>query len=269
VWQSYWKLGRDPFAADSSPYVALPEHEEAVSRLEQVVASGQHWGWMTGPPGVGKTRGLARALASLRSPARRIAITRDPFDGAELYAKLAEGLGLRLPPGADRGTAWRALERAVRLCGVQNQQVVLAVDGAEALLEGPARQDLLRLGGLGQGLGSRLTILIVGNEGGAAETPSESAWGPAVRLGPLLLADAHRYLEEKLAAAGCRDALFSPRAIVRLHLLSEGTPRGLDRLASLSLRAAASRGMEAVSSELVDAVSAGTPVGVDRHPGSC
>ncbi len=58
----------------------------------------------------------------------------------------------------------------------------------------------------------------------------------------------------KLAAAGCREAIFSQRAVTRLHFHSRGSPSGLDRLASLCLMAGAYRGLEAISSDVVEGV---------------
>jgi type II secretory pathway predicted ATPase ExeA len=175
-----------------------------------------------------------------------------PIDGAALYARLAEGLGSRLRVDSSREMAWRALEHAVRLCAVQHQHVVLAVDDAEALRGDRDREDLLRLGRLGEPQGGGLTILVATGDNEVTVGQADGPWSPAVQLRPLLASEAGRYLREKLAAAGCHDALFSPRAVIRLHLHSGGTPGGLDRLASRCLMVAAARSLEAVSSELVD-----------------
>ena len=131
--------------------------------------------------------------------------------------------------------------------------MVLAVDGAETLWNESdlARADLLRLAHLD---GGSTTVLLAVRDGEGDESDPESTppWTLSIGLARLTRSEVERYLTEKLAGSGCVDALFTPRAIVRLHALASGVPRGLDHLASLSLMAAASRGLEAVSSEVVD-----------------
>jgi type II secretory pathway predicted ATPase ExeA len=67
--------------------------------------------------------------------------------------------------------------------------------------------------------------------------------------------ECERYVTTKLAAAGRDDPAFTPRAFHRLHALTEGIPRRLDRLASLALMAGAIRGLEIIPAEVVEGVS--------------
>jgi MSHA biogenesis protein MshM len=71
----------------------------------------------------------------------------------------------------------------------------------------------------------------------------------------LTRSDAENYLTAKLASAGRDEPTFTPRAIHRLHLISAGNPRGLDRLASLALMAGALRKLEIVTPEIIDGVA--------------
>jgi type II secretory pathway predicted ATPase ExeA len=72
---------------------------------------------------------------------------------------------------------------------------------------------------------------------------------------PLTRSEAECYLQAKLSGAGCSERIFTPRAITRLHGLSAGVPRGLERLAALSLMAGSLRGLEVVPAEVVDAIA--------------
>ncbi len=74
-------------------------------------------------------------------------------------------------------------------------------------------------------------------------------------LKPLTRSEAEHYLHQKLAAAGCKERMFTSRAITRLQSLCAGVPRSLERLATLSLTAGAVRGIEVVSPEIVDGVA--------------
>ena len=73
-----------------------------------------------------------------------------------------------------------------------------------------------------------------------------------IRLGPLTRSDLERYVFSKLAAAGRSEPTFTARALNRLHFSSEGVPANIDRLASLSMMAAAHRGLEIVTPDVVD-----------------
>ncbi len=255
MWTAHWGLNRDPFLDRKSPYVPLGGHEEAVARLVHTIEAGQRLAILSAPAGMGKTRVLDRGLAQARSHSRRFARASGPLDGGHLFTRLAEGLGSRVGGDGTRGIAWRALERAVQVCALQSFQVVLAVDDCHALISSREAEDLRRLCHLGETMGSQVTVLLVpGDEDAEAENLLAS-WTLAIRLRPLSRSEVERFVTAKLAAAGGCETIFTPRALTRLHLLSGGTCRGLERLASLCLMAGASRGLEAISSELVESVA--------------
>ena len=255
MWFTHWGLSREPFADGGGAYVPLPSHEEAVARLVHTIDSGGRLAILTAPAGMGKSRVLARALALARSPSRRFALVKNPSDGEELAARLAEKLGVR-PNGPGQAAAWRALERGRRLCALQGLAVVLAVDGRGELHSREGRRDLLRLVQGGSPDGGRVTVILTDEAEGWADDPGLRSWTLAIRLRPLSVSEVELYLATKLAAAGCREAVITPRAISRLQLLAGGCPRGLDRLGTLCLMAGASRGVEAISSELVESIVA-------------
>ena len=254
MWKRHWGLSRDPFLDGGSTYVALPSHVEAASRLLYSIESAHRLAILRSGAGMGKSTVLRRALAEARRAGRRIALATDPIDSVGLWNELADRLGAPAAASpADRAASWRRLERAVQVHALEGRRVVLAVDGAETLWnEGDsARGDLLRLAHLDGGSTTALLVLRDG-EGDEPDPEPSPPWTLSIGLVRLVRSEVERYLAEKLAGSGCADALFTPRAIVRLHALSSGVPRGLNQLASLSLMAAASRGVEAVSSEIVD-----------------
>ena len=264
MWTAHWGLKSDPFLDHGTPYVPLPVHEEAVARLVHTIEAGHGLAVLTAPSGLGKTRVLQRALAEVRHPARRFAISSGPLDGELLSARFAHSLGSRAPGTAVPGAAWRALEQAVRLCALQGFQVVLVIDRGSAPVTPSESNELDRLIRLGGGEDGRVTVVLVAGEWPEHESLASRTWSLAIRLRPLSCSETEVYLGAKLAAAGCRDAIFTQRAVSRLHVHSAGIPRGLDRLASLALLAGASRGLEAVSSELVDTVLGECHLPVER-----
>jgi type II secretory pathway predicted ATPase ExeA len=262
MWKRHWKLWRDPFVGPGLPYVPLATHEEAVARLVDTIETGQRRAVLRAWAGLGKSVVLARALAETRGPARRTVLLSSPGDGAGMLAGLAEGLGRRVPSGAGRGPCWKALDEAVRLCRWQHLGVILAVDDCQHLTDPSDRLDLERLTHLDPHPETRLTVLLasrtVEDEGPApvaAAAAAPAPWELLIRLPPLTRSEVEAYLTAKLAAAGRDAPTFTPRAIHRLHADAAGNPRGLDRLASLALRAGALRGLEIVTPDIVEAVA--------------
>ncbi len=256
MWQRHWGLSRDPFDGRPGPFVAVPSHAEAVARLSYTIGSAGRSAGLVAGPGLGKSTVLARALEEARDPTLRIAraSASGAADGATLFATLAAGLGARVAPGASRSIAWRSLVDAARLCRWQGLRVVLAVDDVRETAEGPDRPDLERLDHLDSDPAARVTVLRVGRPRPADDGPGADPgdWTLAIRLPPLTRAEAWAYVGAKLGGAGRPDPAFTPRALTRLHALSGGVPRGLDRLAALALMAAAARGLEIVPPDVVD-----------------
>lgn len=245
----HWDLRRDPFS-EGEVHVPLPGHEEAVARLIHAIETPQGPTFLIAGAGLGKTCVLRRAIAESRSARRRVAWASHPLDGLALWNDLADRLGAPPEPGRDRAAAWRALERAARVRALQGQRVVFAIDGAENLLDESVWPDVERLTLIDGGDDAPPALLLTARGDDAFGSPLP--WSLSIRLAPLTRSETALYLAAKLKDAGGSEHLFTPRAIVRLHAAARGAPRGLDRLASLSLTAAASRGLEVVSSEVVD-----------------
>ncbi|WP_165063683.1 ExeA family protein [Paludisphaera rhizosphaerae] len=240
MWR-HWGLDRDPFLGPSR-FVPLAEHREAVERLRYTVEAGQPLAWLTGGEGLGKSIVLRQALAEIRRADRRIVLVENPVDAPSLWRMLADQIEGKIGPATERAETWIRLERAAKVCTIQGRRLVLAIDGGEGLDRGDL-QRLARLEGA--------TILLAQRDPDVSAAP----WTLAIRLRPLTRSDAENYLTARLAAVGCREPIFTPRAVVRLHAAARGVPRGMNQLASMALIAAAMRGMEAVSSEVVDGVA--------------
>jgi type II secretory pathway predicted ATPase ExeA len=257
VWQNYWRLNADPFLGPRQPFVPTSSHIEAVARLVDTIESGGRFAVVRGRIGLGKSTVLEQAVKRTRGPGRRAARAVSPIDGTELFGRLAEGLGMRIPPGSTRSAAWRALGDAIRICRLQKVHVVLVVDDANDLSAGPDQNDLERLAHVDPHPLARLTVLHAICEPEESEAPAVPAadWSLAIRLLPMTRSETDRYVATKLAAAGRTRETFVPRAIGRLHAHSGGSPRGVDRLATLALMAGTVHGLEVVTPDVVDGVA--------------
>lgn len=256
MWRKHWQLARDPFPASGSPYVGASGHEEALARMLHVIEGDGRRVILRGVSGSGKSTLLHRLVHEGRAPARRFARAGHVTRGAELFGALAQALGVGPKGGSGRESAWRSLSDAMRLCRWQKLATVLIVDDAQCLDTPEDRRDLERLDHLDTHPSARFCVVLSWSD--PPDEPSNAPardWDLSIRIPPLLRSESVRYVGEKLAAAGRTEPAFTPFALVRLHDLSGGVPRGLDRLATLALMAGALRKREMVTPDLVDAVA--------------
>ena len=256
MWRGHWGLTRDPFTGRDSPYVSLPSHDEALHRLVYSIEHAERRIVFRAEAGLGKTTVLRAAIAATRSPRRRFVLVRAPADRTQLLVGLAEQLGHPLGPEPSPLAAWRRVARALRVAVLEGFQVIVAIDDCEDRLDPGIRHDLEALGHLGLGDESGLSVIRVARTPCDPQPDPSEAWTLAIRLHRLTRSEVAVYLAAKLAAAGCAEPVFTPRAVTRLHGRSGGVPRGIERLATLSLMAAAARGLEVIAPDLVDGVAA-------------
>lgn len=243
MWLRHWNMTRDPFPAQGGSYVATPPHDEAVARVVHAVRSGERLAVVRAGSGLGKSMVLTRALSEARMPGLRIARADAPPDAASLHAQIARSLRLRPAQDRSQHQIWQSLTDAARLIAAQRGRLVIAVDDAHRLAD---RLDLDRL--LCLDSGSTVTIL-------SFERPRDDDSHPdafSIRLDPLTRSESSAYLAAKLHLAGRDTPLFSPAAMTRLHALTAGVPRRLDRLAGLALRDAAVQGQPLITEGRVE-----------------
>lgn len=261
MWQEHWKLSDDPFLGPGSAYVRTTGHEEALARLVDTIETGQRVAVLRAGAGMGKSVVLARAVLATKGPGRRFVRVSCPTDGLSLVVALAGGLGVVVPPGAVRPVAWKGLADALKLCRWQKLQAVLVIDDCQELVDPADARDLERLANLDPNPSTRLTVVQSFRSPDGEErdrefaAPTPPAWRLWLRLPALTRSESVRFVAEKVAAAGRSAPAFTPTALERLHDLSGGIPRGLDRLGSLALMAGAARGLERVTPDVVEGVA--------------
>jgi type II secretory pathway predicted ATPase ExeA len=259
VWMSHWGLSRDPFAESDSPYVSLPSHDEAVARLVLMIETSQRRVTLAGSAGLGKSVVWRQAFFASRSPRRRFASIVCPPNGELLFTSLAACIGQTVGRESSRLSSWLALERGLRLASLEGSQIVLAIEDCADRIDATARRDLESLVRLGSAVNADLTILLVEQNVEGAISEVGDAWSRPICLERLTRSQAEQFLVTKLEKAGNSDGIFTPRAITRLHALSVGVPRKLEQLANLCLIDGATRGLEVIHQDLVDASVQGRP----------
>lgn len=251
IWLRHWDLRFDPFRPGAVPFVALPTHEEAVARLVHLVESGDRRGEVRGIPELGKSVVLHEALRRLRGPGRRLCSVRRPIDEGTMIRGLVMGFGRRLAPGIQEAEGLGHLLESLRLDRAQGVGVILAIDGDDLMTWESDGRVLDRIEAVGHQGGGAVTLLISGR----ADPEGYSGWPLRLRLDRLTRRMTDTYLIEKLKAAGRFSPVFSARAILRLHAVSEGLPGVIDRLAGLALRAGALDHRSLIPAELVSGIA--------------
>lgn len=246
-----------PFAEGAGPFVATPPHAEAVARLVHIAESGDRLGLIRAETGLGKSAVLAEALRRCRHPRCRVVLVSAALGTSALLASLARGIARSPARGPERAEPWEPLLDSLRQAAQQGYRVVLGVDGLD---DNPGT--LVRLSRLGEMTAGTVTVLAVGRPSASDGGPTGLDWTLRVNLVPLSRNEAGAYLRRKLSAAGRDEGTFTARAVTRLHALSGGVPRGLDRLALLALAAASASGEAGIGAELVDQVAAECPATV-------
>lgn len=256
--ERYWKLAFDPFAARNRPIrVDLPTQLAAEERLVRALEVGERTVRLLGCSGLGKSTVLARVLARIRRPNRRIAWIVGPTDATALHLGLAERLGARNLGRPDRSQARRILAETLALCRNQGAGVVLAVDDAHVFEDQGDRLDLQRLSRLDSHPKAKVATILAETTfqaEGFRPNEFEADCDAVVRLVPLTRTEATDYLFAKLQSAGRGEAIFTPKAITLIHGNAQGVPGAIDRIASAALRAAAGRRFEMVNAEIVESV---------------
>lgn len=248
---AHWNLEFDPFTPGRSPYVATPGHEAAVRRLVEVVERREPRAILVADAGIGKSMVVAEALTRLRCVTRRIAKVVAPMDGPMMLGALATHLGVANRQDASRRAAWRAFSDAVQLCDAQNLSIVVVVEDAHWLDQ---RSDLERIATVASHGRGQLTVVESSRPGADIPCGADLPCGLVVGLVPLTRTEADGYLRAKLAAAGRFEALFTPRAVARLHALGRGFPGRIDTLASRALALGATARREMIGADLIDSL---------------
>jgi hypothetical protein len=260
----YWKLACAPFS--SGVFFAGGSIEEAIARIGFLVNSRRSLGILIGPSSVGKTllfRNLRPHILKSASAIRPRIVYRSllGLSANELYTSLARTLGeglLEIGPSAESGprgirsdAAWNRLEDALCAVTVAKTQAVILLDDVSSAEE----LTLDAIHRILEANGTVSCILSVCSEsleflpGSLRERCQLRVDLPAWDLGQT--AD---YFDFALAKAKGRPGLFEAQAITRIHELSDGLPRRINRLSDLALVAGASKRIPKINSELVDQV---------------
>lgn len=255
MYNEYWGLVETPFgnSIDTHWFYESPIHEEALARLLFLIEQQRRCGVLYGPTGTGKSLLLEILSQQVQRTQRQLAVI-DLLGktGPEMLWEMATALGLSPHSCETPAGLWRLLRDFLHGSEAARVQTVVLFDHLEragddccAFLERlvhsqtspthwttvifSVRTDALpRLAGLLRDLSDL-----------------------RVELPRLDRIQSHHYVETLLDRAGGKATIFERAALDRLHELSRGVPRELNRLCDLSLLAAMSDGDSRINERLV------------------
>ncbi len=258
TYESQWGLRYCPFprSADDRHFYRLPNVEEALARLHYLVDRHARLGLVIGSRGSGKTALLEVFANERRRRGAHVAVVSlAAVDPREFLWQVAACWGLNPELSDSLFRLWRATSDAIIEFRCQRTDVVLLVDDA-----GSASREVLdqvtRLVRADSAADSRLTIVLAACERSLPQIGWQLLDMTELRvdLQPWESSDTARYLESTLVDAGHAGEVFDAAAVARVHELSRGVPRHINRLAELSLMAAACQSLHGVNASTVESV---------------
>ena len=266
-------LTQDPFSnePDLRFYFESASHRDAQRRVERGLRQRKGLTLLTGDGGMGKTLLARRILDSLEEEvfeATLLVMLPGAADATGILQRFARQLGAD-EPAAERAGLLAQIYELLAIVREDGRHAVLMVDDAQIM----SPEVFSELGGLVnlEYEDRRLvSILFVGSPDLDILVENDSSIAPRVdvrvRLQPLDMANATKYLEHRIATVNGNPAILPPEAIEVLFKFGRGRPRLLNTLADNALFEAYVAGRSTL--EVGDIERSAADLGIGPDPGS-
>jgi general secretion pathway protein A len=264
MYEQYFDLRGRPFATAPDPdfYFESRGHHRALAYLRHGVREGDSFMVMTGEIGAGKTTLVHKLMRELDTGSIAVAL----LVSSQLDARglLATALGAFGAPGAaaSMDEMQARLRATLAALAAQGRRALLVIDEAQNLQ--PDAIELLTGFVARQAEGTlALQVLLVGQPELRRRIQSDPAAAQRqpvflfCHVGMLSEQETREYIVHRLRHVGWADSpSFADLAFQRIHQLTEGVPRRINRLCDRLLLACYLRAQKAVSPRMVEQVDA-------------
>ena len=257
MYQSYWGLERAPFPSgiDTRLFYEDPGSREALARLGFLVDNHRRMGLVLGEHGLGKSLLLEVFAGECRRRNHQVAqIDMLGIKTHEFYWQLATQLGAAPRPEEDTVRLFRRVADRLAENRWQRLSTIVLLDDVDEA--GPdVLTQLFRLSRIDPTTESWLTIVMGVDRRHICRLSSKLPELVDLRidLQPWSEADTLGYVQLALVEAGGERPLFEEEALHLTHMLSDGNPRRVNRLADYALLAGSGSGLETIDAATVQA----------------
>ena len=255
MFEAYWRLRESPFRAahQRQYFFASPVHDEALARMDFLVAERRSLGILSGSEGMGKSLLLTTFAHDVRRRgATACCVNLFGAETRNFAWSLAAELGTNPFSDEDAFVLWRRVADALHENHCQGRATVFLLDDAEQGTHDVLVQ-VLRLAKAHPGT---VTMVLAVEESRCSRLGGDllQLADLRLRLEPWSRRDVEEYLQASLERAGRKESMFPEPAVTRLCDLSGGVPRWVAQLAELALVAGAAQRLEAIDADTVEAV---------------
>ena len=263
MYESYWQLTTKPFdgCGDARFHYPCESQQGAMLKLRYALENRRGAAVLAGQSGLGKTalaQTLLRQLGDAFSPRVQVVFPQLPAD--QLLACLADQVTGEASGG--QSTAMqnlRRLEQNLRENHAAGKHAVIVIDEGQLLAEMQSLETIRLLLNLEQDGRPLASFLLVGQTAlmVAVDRLPELEERIAVKclLRRFQIAETMGYIQHRLQAAGCQRAIFTDAALAKIHELTHGVARRINRLCDLTLLVGFAEERSEIGPEEVSAIA--------------
>ncbi|MEM8733086.1 MAG: AAA family ATPase [Planctomycetota bacterium] len=266
MYETHWNLNARPFEnrAQDAFYYPAETHQAAVLKLRYAIENRRACAMLCGPSGIGKSllvEAIDRQLSPEFTPFCHVVFP--TLNSEQLIRYVVDYVCPESgDPRSETANDLVRFESFLHENMEKGRHAVVVIDEAH-LLENANLLEPLRL------------LLNIG----ATQSPGEAAWTLVLVGQPTLLSQVERnlalderlsvkcmlnrflpdetasYIQHRLIAAGATaERIFNAEAIERIHQVTEGVPRRINRLCDLALMVGFAEDQDSISAEIIDNV---------------
>lgn len=268
MYQEYWKLSDRPFEnrCESNYYYPAETHQAALLKLHYAIQNRRAAALLCGPGGMGKTlvvNTLQRQLSDEFCPV--INLVFPALDRHQLVRHIVDQIsGFTGETNAVRDAAsdLACFEKFLRQNLAAKRHAVIIVDESHLLEQNGLLEPLRLLLNIAanEAIGEAAwTLVLVGQPTLLSHVeryaPLDERLSVKCMLNRFLPEETSAYIQHRLRESGSNaNAIFDMPAMERIHLLTQGIPRRINRLCDLALMVGFAEDRTVLTADLIDSV---------------